>query len=187
MMHTPYPGTNAPNHSPMPYGGTARPLSLESLQRFLSRHGEPHLKVEHFLFLDGDDDPIANALKEWLREEVLPAVFSFGQYHLPASDRDADAIASRYQRKKAARNALERIKARKEERQEHLQLVLLYLRSGLYCSQRELMKALPFFITAGTLSKWKRRAIKQGLITAEEWSRCFALARAMRADGEGNQ
>lgn len=181
---------------PLPYGGEGvalRPLSLERLHKTVAEipDGPGSLHVSHFSFLSDEgeeggvltpaDSAIANGLKEWLREEVLPAIFTFGKYVLPVTERDADSIGRLYRRKLMDIAEEKQREARREERVFRLRLMLLYLRSLSYCSQRELLWALPFSCTHGTISKWKKKAIRQGLITANEWEECFAMARRFKA------
>lgn len=196
--------------------------------------GDYPLSVEHFRFLAPvvGDGMTERSLKAWLRDEVLPAIFTEGGYILPADYReDPEALlqkgldigratglkllaahpelageyagehgkntnsplayrralelpyrlaqrtvagageqSSRTRKRHAERQAREEAAEQRRLRNETRMLqVLEAVYSGKYHSQLEVLAALPFFCTPGTLSKLKRKAIRMGLTTAEKW------------------
>lgn len=61
-----------------------------------------------------------------------------------------------------------------------IERMLAILREGDVSTQQELADRLG--VVKGTVSKWKRRAIGGGLVTAEEFARCLQAARDTRED-----
>jgi DNA-binding transcriptional regulator YiaG len=59
------------------------------------------------------------------------------------------------------------------------------IRSREFCSQDEVAQALN--VTKSTISKWKKKAIAEGLITLEEINTCFEEAKQMNDEGDDNE